>query len=102
MFTEGAKPVSEQNKQAQWFQTIKTAMGYTQFGLTLVSPLILSVLLAYWLQRRYHLGGWIMLIALLIGLASMALTFYRFVRAQLAESKKKSKPQEPAVKEDKR
>lgn len=81
--------MGEPDKQAEWFKIIKAAMGYTQLGLTLVAPLILCVLFAYWLRQRFHLGGWVMIVALLIGLASMVLTFYRFIHAQLAENKKK-------------
>ncbi len=41
----------------------------TQLGLSLAAPPVLSLLAAAWLIRRYALGYWVMVAALLLGIA---------------------------------
>lgn len=72
-----------------WFQTLKVAMTYTQLGLSVVTPLILSVLLAYWLQRRFALDSWVTLIGLGLGLVAMLFTLFRYLNGYIRESKKR-------------
>ncbi len=81
--------MEQPNKQAQWFEWIKMAMGVTQLGLSLVTPLILLVLLAFWLRKTFSLGDWVVLVGLALGLISMGLTFYRIYRGILKQSKNK-------------
>lgn len=40
----------------------------TQFGLSIVLPLVLSILLARYLTVRFSLGGWVMLLGIFLGL----------------------------------
>lgn len=81
--------MEQPNKQAQWFEWMKMAMGITQLGLSLVTPLILLVLLAFWLRKTFSLGNWVVLVGLALGLISMGLTFYRIYRGILKQSKNK-------------
>lgn len=86
---EGGVGLEQPNKQAQWFEWIKMAMGVTQLGLSLVTPLVLLVLLAFWLRRTFSLGNWVVLAGLALGLASMGVTFYRIYRGILRQAKNK-------------
>lgn len=52
----------------------------TQFGFMLVTPLVLSLWAGLFLQRRFNLGSWVMLVAILIGLLGMFSGFLNFVR----------------------
>lgn len=52
----------------------------TQFGLSLVLPLALSIWGAGWLQRRFGLGSWVMLPAILLGLSGTVSSFIHFAR----------------------
>ena len=72
-----------------WFETLKAAMTYTQLGLSVVAPLILSVLLAFWLQRRFELDNWVTLVGLGVGLAAMILTLIRYIHSFIQEGKKR-------------
>ena len=81
--------MEQPNKQAQWFEWIKMAMGITQMGLSLIAPLILLVLLAFWLRKTFSLGSWVVLVGLALGLISMGYTFYRIYRGILKQSKNK-------------
>lgn len=89
------------NKQTEWFQVLRTAMNVTQLGLSLVAPLLLCVLLTVWLKDRFSLGSWVVLVGIGIGLASMALTFYRFIRGYLHQSRKQSGAGHTAATEEK-
>ena len=92
--------LKKSDKRTEWFQIMKAATRYAQFGLTLVTPLILCVLLAHWLKNRFQIGDWVILVAVLIGLASMALTFYHFACTLLYESRRKQEPQVQDSKDD--
>ena len=64
----------------------------TQLGLSVVTPPILAVLLALWLQARFGLGDWVLLTAILLGIFSGVTSVFNFVRR---EAKKDAKS--PAV-----
>lgn len=52
----------------------------TQFGLSLVTSMLLCVFLSLWLKKRFLLGEWIILVGVAVGLIAMGLNFYRFYR----------------------
>lgn len=81
--------MKQQDKRGEWFRLLKIAVQFTQLGLSLVIPLLLCLLAAGWLQRRFQLGNWILLVGLGLGLGAMAVTFYRFVRGILNDTKPK-------------
>lgn len=67
----------------------------TQLGFSIVSPLLLCFLGAVWLRNRFALGGWIVVIGLLLGLGgafSAGLTFYRHTRQLDGAEKRKNGP----------
>ncbi|MDD6237102.1 MAG: AtpZ/AtpI family protein [Clostridiales bacterium] len=81
--------MKQQDKRGEWFRLLKIAVQFTQLGLSLVIPLLLCLLAAGWLQRRFQLGNWILLVGLGLGLGTMGVTFYRFVRGILKDTKPK-------------
>ena len=54
----------------------------TQLGLSVVTPPILAVLLALFLQKRFGLGDWVLLCAILIGIVSGVSSVFSFVRRE--------------------
>ena len=65
-----------------------------QLGFSLITPPVVLLWLAHWLQNKYHLGVWITIVALILGLltsVSMALQFYR----KLTANKKPDEPKPP-------
>ena len=61
---------------------------FGQFGFTFVTPPVVMGLLDRWLQSRFGLGTWIMLICLLLGLMTSfagAVRFYRRVMLQVGK-----------------
>ncbi|WP_122789304.1 AtpZ/AtpI family protein [Intestinibacillus sp. Marseille-P6563] len=53
---------------------------------SLVGPLVVSVLVALWLQDRFALGSWIMLVAIALGLAAAVWNLFKFFRFMQQES----------------
>lgn len=78
--------MKQQNKRGEWFRLLKIAVQFTQLGLSLVVPLLLCLWAAGWLQRRFHLGNWMLLVGLGLGLGAMGITFYRFICGILKDS----------------
>ncbi len=55
--------------------------GVAGFGLSVVTPLVVCILLAVWLKNRYGLEDWIMVVAVVVGLISSACGAYRSIKA---------------------
>lgn len=56
-----------------------------QLGFSLITPPVVLLWLAHWLQTKYGLGVWVTILALILGLltsASTALQFYRKLTAK--------------------
>ena len=72
------------NKYAQF----KYIALFTQFSLSIITPLFLLILLAGWLRGKYGLGVWIMVIAVVTGIAAAGYNMYRLLRFILSDLKK--------------
>lgn len=55
----------------------------TQLGLSVAAPPILLVFLALWMQKRFAVGEWVLLCAILLGVFSGAVSVYSFVRREM-------------------
>ena len=53
----------------------------TQLGITVLAPIVLSVLVGVFLNRRFDVGEWVIVLLLGVGLVSGGCGFFRFVRA---------------------
>ena len=63
---------------------MKELVWITQLGISLISPLLFFVLGAAWLKERFHLGVWIILLGIVLGIVgaiSAGLAFYRQTKA---------------------
>ena len=49
------------------YQITRHLVWLTQFGLSVVLPPVLFLLGAVWLKNRFGLGGWVVLVGLLVG-----------------------------------
>lgn len=63
-----------------------------QLGISLVMPLLLCFLLAYWLAKRFEIGGWIYIPALILGLGASFMTAYKVYISSVDKSKEDDKP----------
>lgn len=67
----------------------------TQLGLSVVTPPILAVLGALWLQDRFGLGDWVLFVAILVGILSGVTSVFSFVRREARRDAKEQKSENP-------
>lgn len=60
----------------------------TQLGFSLVTPPVLLVLLALWLQNRTGAGDWLLLAAILTGVLAGISSVWQLLRAELARDRR--------------
>ena len=76
-------------KKNKTFEAFKNLTFITQFGLSVVSPIIIYVWLASWLKSKFLLGDWIMVVGIILGLISAfssGVSFFRYVLRQAKNS----------------
>jgi len=61
---------------------------YGQLGFTIVTPPVVMALLCAWVQQRFLVGSWIMVLGILLGLTASASGAYGFYRRVIAAEKK--------------
>ena len=61
---------------------------FGQLGFTVVTPPVVLALGAHLLQQRFSLGGWIMFLAIVLGLLASASGAYQFYRRVVSADKK--------------
>ena len=59
-----------------------------QFGLSLAVPPVMCVLIAVKLQSKFGLGDWVLICAVVVGLISSAMTFFKFIKSALNDNTK--------------
>ncbi len=52
----------------------------TQIGLSMSIPPILSLLVASWLQEKFQLGNWVMIVGIVLGIGGMITNLLEYVR----------------------
>lgn len=73
-------------KKDGWFAALQNLAWLTQLGLSLALPPLLSLAAAGWLARRFGLGPWVWVLAILVGLGTAGCTFAEFARMFLRRS----------------
>lgn len=77
-------------------EVIKELVWVTQFGLSVISPLLICLLPAVFLRNRYSLGNWIVIVALVLGVGGTVMAFVRNLR-DIARRDKPKKKQDPPI-----
>ncbi len=75
-------------KKNKTFESFKNLSFITQFGLSIISPIIIYVWLASWLKSKFSLGDWIMVAGIMLGLFSAFYSGASFFRYVLRQAKK--------------
>ena len=78
-------------------KVLSLLMWVTQFGLSILFPPCFFLLLANWLQNRFGLGAWVMVVLGLLGLLTSVSTAKANIRAMLKEMKALSDQEEPPM-----
>ncbi len=61
------------------YKHMRAAAHLTQFGLSMVSPIILCLIFALWLKNTFNIGSWVILVAILLGAAASCMTMFKFM-----------------------
>lgn len=69
----------------------------TQFGLSILLPPCFFLWLAYWLQNRFNLGFWVMIVLGILGLLISFQTAKANLKAMLKEVNRASSQEDPPV-----
>ena len=77
-----------------YLRVIRMVSTFGQLGFTLITPPVVMALLGWWLQSRFGLGTWVMLLCLLIGLISAGTSGYRFLKRVLVSDHRKALEEE--------
>lgn len=72
-------------------------MWVTQFGLSLIFPLCFFLLLGNWLQNKYDLGIWVMIVCGVIGFLTTISTTRSCLHSLLKAAAEVSTKEEPPV-----
>ena len=78
--------------ESQKFGMLKNLTYLTQLGLTIALPLVFCIFGASWLQKRFELGSWIVLLGIILGIGSAACSLLEFIKTMNKKAKKSQKP----------
>lgn len=62
-----------------------------QLGLSLIMPILLCILLCYWLTDRFSIGTWVYIPGFFFGLGASFMTAYKFYQSEHRKSKKEER-----------
>ena len=71
-----------------YMNVLRLVATFGQLGFTLITPPVVMALLGWWLQSRFGLGTWVMLLCLLIGLLTSGTSAWKFYRGIVGKEKK--------------
>lgn len=63
----------------------------SQLGITLIMPLLLCMLLCWFLTAKCELGGWVFIPGLIFGLGGSFMSGYKIYKSETAKSQDKEK-----------
>lgn len=78
----------DKDTRKEIFEALSAVTG---LGLSVVISFLLWVGIAYWLQSKFSLGNYIMVIGVLLGIGSGSMTFWKFCTRDVKKGKKDEK-----------
>ncbi len=74
-----------------WADIMKNITMLTQFGFSLITPLLVCLGICWWLSSRAGVGGWIYIPGFFLGLGGSGMVAYKFSLSITASQKKEKK-----------
>lgn len=62
------------------YRALRAAGWLTQFGLNMISPIILCVIIALWVKNKFNTGSWVVILAIVLGVCSSVLNMITFIK----------------------
>ena len=72
-----------------WSELIKNLTMLTQFGLSLITPLILCIGISWYLDTHTGIGGWVYIAGFFFGLGGSGMFAYKTFKKVTGKTKKK-------------
>lgn len=72
-------------------------MWVTQFGISAIFPTCFFLILAVWLQNRFHLGVWIVIVLGILGILTSVSTTKSCLRSLCKAAEEASESKEPPL-----
>lgn len=74
-----------------WADIFKNITMLTQFGLSLITPLLVCLGVCWWLSSRMGLGGWIFIPGFFFGMGGSGMVAYKLYLSITTRQKKEKK-----------
>ena len=79
------------------YTVLKNLVWLTQLGLSVISPLVLCIVGAWWLSNRYGIGSWIIIVGFFLGFGGAVSGFASSLRAMKRLSEENSEKKKDVV-----
>ena len=79
------------NHLKYWSGLVKNLTMLTQFGLSLITPLLLCLGICWWLNSRVGIGGWVYLPGFFFGMGGSGMVAYKLYLSVTGRQKKREK-----------
>ena len=86
MITNESK--KKQSNMKRFSQMYKNIILLTQFGLSLITPLLLCLGLCWWLTSSLGIGGWIFILGFFLGMGGSGMVAYKMYLSVVERQKK--------------
>lgn len=80
----------------EYLKIFRMIMMFGQLGFTLITPPVVLALLGWWLQNRFELGPWVVLIGIVVGLMTAGTSAVQFFRRTLSAQKRQEPEEGPS------
>lgn len=77
----------------KWADILKNISILTQFGFSLITPLLMCLAFCWWLSSRWGIGGWIFIPGFFFGMGGSGMVAYKlYLSVTNRQKKEKKKP----------
>lgn len=71
------------------YRYLRAAAHVTQFGLDMVTPIVLCTIISVWLKNKLNTGNWLVIVAIIVGVGASALNMVKFIKTVNKETEGK-------------
>ena len=72
-------------------KALKNLALISQLAINMIVPILGAVLLANWLMKRFSVGNWIIVIAVILGVTTGAMSVWKLLRNSVREAERNAR-----------
>ena len=72
-------------------KALKNLALISQLAINMIVPILGAVLLANWLMKRFSVGNWIIIIAVILGVTTGAMSVWKLLRNSVREAERNAR-----------